>query len=310
MRVAIAYDGSEHAKAAVDDLRRSGLPRDAHALVIASGETLLPVQPAGSPLVTAASRGIRSALRQAHAEASRVIDHGRVIAAQGRAHTQRVCPGWQVEAEVVIGAPAEAVMRIAEVWGADLIVTGSRGRSTIGRVVLGSVSQQIATNFSRSVRVARQVSPRGDAPIRIILGVDGSRGATAAARAVACRAWPKGTEVRVIGVDETVAPTITAKLVPQAAAIVAETYHLQWRKARRTTLAVARVLRRLRGVAVDAVFPKGSASKLLCDEAANWGADCIFVGSRGFSSALERLRMGSVSAAVVVNAPCTVEVIR
>jgi hypothetical protein len=34
IRILIAYDGSPHANAAIDDLRRAGLPRQAEALVV------------------------------------------------------------------------------------------------------------------------------------------------------------------------------------------------------------------------------------------------------------------------------------
>jgi hypothetical protein len=42
MNIVIAYDGSNHAKAAVDDLRRSGMPRGVNALVVSVGETFRP----------------------------------------------------------------------------------------------------------------------------------------------------------------------------------------------------------------------------------------------------------------------------
>ncbi|MCA1575337.1 MAG: universal stress protein [Acidobacteria bacterium] len=40
------------------------------------------------------------------------------------------------------------------------------------------------------------------------------------------------------------------------------------------------------------------------------GANCIFVGSTGFSNRLERFLLGSVSAAVANRAECSVEVVR
>ena len=40
MRVLIAYDGSAHADAALGDLRRAGLPREAEALLVSVAESL------------------------------------------------------------------------------------------------------------------------------------------------------------------------------------------------------------------------------------------------------------------------------
>ena len=38
MKILIAYDGSSHADAALDDLRRAGLPQEAEALVISAAD--------------------------------------------------------------------------------------------------------------------------------------------------------------------------------------------------------------------------------------------------------------------------------
>ena len=67
---------------------------------------------------------------------------------------------------------------------------------------------------------------------------------------------------------------------------------------------------RAAGLTVSTDFIAGSPPRVLCDEAQRWNADYIFVGSRGFSSALERFRLGSVLTALVISAPCSVEVVR
>jgi nucleotide-binding universal stress UspA family protein len=67
---------------------------------------------------------------------------------------------------------------------------------------------------------------------------------------------------------------------------------------------------RAAGLQVSPERVQGSPQRILCDEAKKWDADCIFVGSRAFSSTLERFRTGSVSTALVTNAPCSVEVVR
>jgi nucleotide-binding universal stress UspA family protein len=48
---------------------------------------------------------------------------------------------------------------------------------------------------------------------------------------------------------------------------------------------------------------------LLCSEAENLMADCIFVGARGMGR-LERFLIGSVSLGVAARAHCSVEVVR
>ena len=54
----------------------------------------------------------------------------------------------------------------------------------------------------------------------------------------------------------------------------------------------------------------GDPRRVLVEEAERSQADCVFVGSRGLSGSVERFMLGSVSAALVKNAPCTVEVVR
>jgi nucleotide-binding universal stress UspA family protein len=44
----------------------------------------------------------------------------------------------------------------AEKWGADLIVLGPRRMSGIERILLGSVSQAVATHAQCSVKIARE----------------------------------------------------------------------------------------------------------------------------------------------------------
>jgi len=92
----------------------------------------------------------------------------------------------------------------AQQWGADLVVVGSHGRSPLGRLIFGSVSQKVLAYSPCSVRIARGRDgptgplPLSDDPVRVLLAVDGSPDAAAAVDAVCSRAWPRGSEVRVV----------------------------------------------------------------------------------------------------------------
>jgi nucleotide-binding universal stress UspA family protein len=286
------------------------MPRHADAFVISVGETLLPTPPGVAIIESGVSRRVISALAQARAQASQAVNEASALALEGAERVHARFPEWEVSSGALVGTAALAVIQKAEDWQADLIVVGSQGRSTIGRLLLGSVSKHVATEAPRSVLVARHVVERGDAPIHIIIGVDGSTNAEAAVQAVASREWRDATEARVIAVDDTVRPTGTAVgLLPKVAAWVAESHEEHVGKAREMMEWTANDLRAA-GLQVSAELMKGSPQRILCDEANKWEADCIFVGSRGFSSALERFRTGSVSTALVTSAPCSVEVVR
>jgi nucleotide-binding universal stress UspA family protein len=68
---------------------------------------------------------------------------------------------------------------------------------------------------------------------------------------------------------------------------------------------------KLRGAGLDAsvVIRRGNPKDELVDEAVSWNTDNIFLGAKGMRG-VERLLLGSVSAAVAASAPCSVEVIR
>jgi nucleotide-binding universal stress UspA family protein len=66
---------------------------------------------------------------------------------------------------------------------------------------------------------------------------------------------------------------------------------------------------RAAGLAVTAEVKDGAPVPVLLDAAREWGADAIFVGAQGHRF-LERVLLGSVSAAVAARAHCSVEVVR
>jgi hypothetical protein len=83
----IAYDGSESADAALDDLRMAGLPREAEALIVSVGEVMMMPPPSSyevvwppltSPRVTSAfaqsQTQVAKALKEANEFAAKAVD--------------------------------------------------------------------------------------------------------------------------------------------------------------------------------------------------------------------------------------------
>ena len=311
MRVLIGYDGSDYANAAIDDLQRSGLPRAATALVVSVGETLLPTSPSESAAIIAraTSRRVITSLVQAQAQAALAIDEASELAEEGGQRVHARFPYWGVHREPLVGTPAQVIMQKADDWQADLIVVGSHGRSALGRLLLGSVSKQVAIESRCSVRVARRVVDRINTPLRVILGVDGSPGAEAAVRAVASRAWPAGTATRVILVDQSLPASRMIDLPPKAT-IWLQTHNDEQLATGRAMLDQAAEQMLASGLIVSTRLEKGSPPKVLKEEARMWEADCIVVGARGFNSTLEGFRAGSVATALVSSASCPVEIVR
>ena len=156
MKVMIAYDGSWHADAAIEDLKSAGLPVSAVALVV-SVVNQTAIRPAVSEfdLFSLASRRAEAVLSRIEAGRQQAIKETKDGAAKAAARLRRQFPEWKVGIEVSDGDPADELLRKAAVWKPDLIVVGSQGRSALGRFFLGSVSKKVAEKAECPVRVVQ-----------------------------------------------------------------------------------------------------------------------------------------------------------
>lgn len=288
MKILFAYDGSECADEALNDLHRAGLPGDAQFTVLSVAENWLP------PLSSVELL-----------EGTKHVQEYKILADRASIRLYEVNPGWEVKTEVPIGSPATEIMEKARELNPDLIIMGSHGRTALGRFFLGSVSQKVLHEAHCSVRIARKVRDmEPDFPVRIIIGIDGSKYANAAVKGVAARNWPSGTEVRLLnGMWRIPAAPPDRTLKPIADWIARENARVK--EAIDSAFTTLKLVGLRTSVLVKDEEPKG----LLCSEAEQWDADCIFVGSRGLSG-MERFLMGSVSSGVATRAHCSVEVIR
>jgi nucleotide-binding universal stress UspA family protein len=220
--------------------------------------------------------------RHAKEKAERATAEARAFVGRAAGRVKEEFPGWEVRMEVECDAPAWAVIKAAERLHADLVVVGAHRHSVAGgRLILGSTSQRVLYEAGCSVRAARCTEERRGGPVRIVVGVNGLH-SEAAVESVASRVWPGGSEARLISVGDKVA----AEALKDAA-------------------------ERLRGagLGVSEHVRGGDAAHALIREAEEWGADAIFVGTRGLHG-FRHLLHGSVAAAVAAGAQCSVEVSR
>jgi nucleotide-binding universal stress UspA family protein len=63
-------------------------------------------------------------------------------------------PG-EIRSELIEGSPAEAIINVAKTRGSTVIVMGSRGRSAIAELVLGSTSHKVVSHASCPVLIVR-----------------------------------------------------------------------------------------------------------------------------------------------------------
>jgi len=112
--------------------------------------------------------------------------------------------GGKVEmVHVAVGHPESEILRIAEEIGADLVVVGSRGLGPLRRVLMGSVSESVVRHAHCSVLVVRgQGRDGGYLPGRILLALDGSKGADEAERSAAEISAATGSVLDIVRVLE------------------------------------------------------------------------------------------------------------
>jgi len=145
--------------------------------------------------------------------------------------------------------------------------------------------------------------------MKILLAIDGSPHSAAAVAAVAERPWPSGTIVEILTVIHSPVPVMIDPALVLAAVRV-DQLDAQRRQASAILAAAAeRISGSAPGIEVITKILEGSPKDVIVEEASEWGADLIVVGSHGYGR-LRRMMLGSVAGAVVANAPCSVQVVR
>jgi nucleotide-binding universal stress UspA family protein len=145
--------------------------------------------------------------------------------------------------------------------------------------------------------------------MKLLLAVDDSPYSTIAVNAIAERPWPPGTAVRVLSVVKDIPPPATEVWMAAASIEVAQrAQQEEIKRAEQLTKSVAGSLK-VAGLTVETAVHKGDPRSVIVDEAADWAADLIIVGSHGYTG-IKRWLLGSVAQSVVNHAPCSVEVVR
>ena len=195
---------------------------------------------------------------------------------------------------------AAAILDYAAEAGVDLIVMGTHGRSGAGRLLLGSVAEEVTRRAPCPVLVMRQLADGRNRPVplvrHIVVPVDFSLPAEEALLAAGDVAVRYGARVTLLHVIEE--PSAAAD--PEAAAALADG------RPELDERVTARAERRLRataaqlppGVPHDVVLRRGVPAAEIAAFAARTGADLVVMSSRGLAG-IERLVFGSTAEQVV-----------
>lgn len=215
-------------------------------------------------------------------------------------------PAIETLAKVIENYPALGIVDYAKQWGADLIFVGSHGHAGMGKFLIGSVARVVAHNAPCSVEIVRATPRDASGTMKILLATDGSEFSNAAARSIAARPWPKGTEVKVVSVIDEALPVIDPWYT---AGVWLEGHRAEKTREAEIAVEAAKNILCAAGLKATTELLMGGARWLILNEAREWGANLIALGSHG-RRGMQRLLMGSVSEAVALHANCSVEITR
>jgi len=201
----------------------------------------------------------------------------------------------------------------------DLVVLGTRGRSGLGKLSLGSIAEETGAPGASThlpIATAHKVVSRAACPVltmQILVATGGSECSRVAVLRTAERPWPAGSVFRVLSVEDLmVAETPMAAYSPATiypASLLEELLADARTRAVKAVDDTRQVLLKAGLKVLDQQpVPACDPRVAILGAAEAWPADLVIVGSHG-RRGLDRLLMGSVAESVAVHAKCSVEVV-
>ena len=272
-RIVIPVDGSELSERIVRQVRRLLVARDAEVIVVRV------VEP--DDLGEASSQAMDEARRAIEGIVSNLREQG--ATARG---------------EVLVGDPAERILRFAEEETASLVALSTHGRSGVARWIRGSTAERMLRNARVPLLLAnpRATTPKGELRFRrILVPLDGSPRSTAVLPFVGELARLYKSEIVLQHVVEVVSRESRSEQALFTEAEAREHF--------------SKLGRTLDGVKVRVAVDRGAAAARILKRASDGDADLVALATHGRSGSARWL-VGSVAEHVLRHAPCPVLAIR
>jgi nucleotide-binding universal stress UspA family protein len=275
-----------------------------------------------------AGRALNLAGSLAHREGARLLvlhvtnpltDAANVLLHEPSLHRQRQqleqlqleVPGVPFESRLTFGGAAAEILKAAQETGCNLIVMGTRGRKGLGRLLMGSVAEQVVRNApcpvvtvnspSREPAAQAEVSTGTAAPIRTVLHPTDFSGPCAEAFRLACElAGDQSARLTVVHI--VVAPPVGQVNQPAPPPLPVDP-----RGKLEELLRLAQAS--APGLQADYRVEKGDAAPRIVAAAQETRCDLIVMGTHG-RTGLGRALMGSVAEQVLRTAPCPVVTVK
>ncbi len=297
MRILIAVDDSPHSERAVAFVEGLRWPAGSCALVAtALPSAPPPAEAGGEPQIPASTRWARA----------------ETLVRDVQARLRSV--GMSADHRLLDGDPRDVLPGLVEAERVNLLVMGSRGRTGLMHLMLGSVSAHAVIHAGCSVLVVKTrtedashgPSNQKEDAMKILLGIDDSAHSRAAVDLVRRMLWPKGTHVEVVSVVPPVMP-VYSEIYVSAESLTGLQEELV-REHEGIVASAQQVLREV-GLETSVRVLNGDARVALVERAQQDHADMVVVGSHG-RTGVAKLFMGSVAHHVVTHAPCSVLVVK
>lgn len=205
-------------------------------------------------------------------------------------------PELEVTTAVEHGTPFRAIHRYVETAGIDAIAMGTKGRTGLERVVLGSVAENVLRTADVPVLVVPQAAGETrltpETTDRILLPTDGSEGAAHAVD------WGVGLAGALEAMAHTVFSVDTGRISSTEAPT---TIFSALEETGKDALEDVRERATADGVSVTGTVARGPPTRVVLEYVDNNGIDLVVMGTHGRSGVKQRL-LGSVTENVVRNA--------
>jgi nucleotide-binding universal stress UspA family protein len=209
--------------------------------------------------------------------------------------------GLDVTCELVRGAAADAVAKLAASLEADLVVMGTRGTTGLQHLLLGSVAERTVRTAPCPVLTVKADAARARKPIsRILAATDFSKSSELAFEAAIDWAKRLGAELTLVHALRLQAPLVTPYEVVFPQGLLD-----QARDAAARRLEKGLEKAKAGGVSAKMQITSAPAVPALAELAEELGADLIVMGTRGHTG-LAHVLLGSVAERTLRLAPCAV----
>jgi nucleotide-binding universal stress UspA family protein len=305
MKILLATDGSESARAAVGFLDRFPLPKDSELTLLTVIDRQMFREEEAKGLSEERRRSLKDTEKVARQE-------GEQLLASEAARLRKA--GWGGSTELRLGHPAEEIVHVAERIDADLVIVGSHGRTGMKRFLLGSVSDHVLEYAPCSVLIVKALPMADVVPgpvpdsrerrFRVLLAFDDSQPARKAAEL--CAALPLGEEVEVTAVSVLPLVTLYRQDIRQRLSWV---WHEKKKAARAALEWVTKEVRWATPHVSAELRESADVSHEILDVATEMNSDLIMLGHKG-KGAIEKFLLGSVTTRVAHHAHCSVLAVR